>query len=226
MDHNLNWVNSFPVTSMRYGIDTFGPAAWGGQRAELAVTGINVGSNMYRSVDRSGTVAGAAYAAERAGLPAIAFSGSSKRTGPWQEDHDDEHSADNEGLVYAHLAARLIDQLISSGPPPYLPRNIFLNVNFPDVRDECSHPDDFHFVLTRIDPSPLEEGDLEWCDSRRLPLESVVLKSPGCFIPVSIADAKTKRTPHDHRQDVVMQRIAGIIACLPYIDPADQEDDW
>jgi hypothetical protein len=33
----LNWVKSFPVTSMRYGIDAFGPQLWNGEAPELAV---------------------------------------------------------------------------------------------------------------------------------------------------------------------------------------------
>lgn len=47
-DTRLNWVNSFPVTSMRYGINSIGPSHWGGAAPELAVAGPNVGSNVYR----------------------------------------------------------------------------------------------------------------------------------------------------------------------------------
>jgi 5'/3'-nucleotidase SurE len=44
---DLNWVNSFPVTAMKYGIDTFGPALWNGSAPEFAVAGPNVGTNVF-----------------------------------------------------------------------------------------------------------------------------------------------------------------------------------
>ena len=47
-DTRLNWVNSFPATSIRYGINSIGPSHWGGAAPELAVAGPNVGSNVYR----------------------------------------------------------------------------------------------------------------------------------------------------------------------------------
>lgn len=56
-DPTLNWVNSFPATSMRLGLSEIGPGVWGeGQEAELAVTGPNVGSNLVVQVPFSGTV--------------------------------------------------------------------------------------------------------------------------------------------------------------------------
>lgn len=44
---DLNWINSFPVTAMKYGIDTFGPQLWNGSAPEFAVAGPNVGTNVF-----------------------------------------------------------------------------------------------------------------------------------------------------------------------------------
>ncbi|KAJ3479057.1 hypothetical protein NLG97_g8416 [Lecanicillium saksenae] len=71
----LNWVNSFPVTAIKYGIDTFGPQLWDGAAPELAVSGPNVGTNIWLAVPFSGTVGAAAYARTPRASPALAFSG-------------------------------------------------------------------------------------------------------------------------------------------------------
>ncbi|KAL8983400.1 MAG: hypothetical protein Q9205_002353 [Flavoplaca limonia] len=47
----LNYVNSFPVTSMRYGIQTLSPKYFGGA-PELAVAGFNVGVEMTTNIPR------------------------------------------------------------------------------------------------------------------------------------------------------------------------------
>ncbi|KAI4170574.1 MAG: hypothetical protein LQ346_008840, partial [Caloplaca aetnensis] len=39
----LNYVNSYPVTSMRYGIQTLSPKFFGGSAPDFAVAGFNVG---------------------------------------------------------------------------------------------------------------------------------------------------------------------------------------
>jgi len=58
-DPRLNYVNSFPVTSIKNGIDVTAPKLWSGLKPELAVTGPNVGSNVGIQVPFSGTVGAA-----------------------------------------------------------------------------------------------------------------------------------------------------------------------
>ena len=86
-------------------------------------------------------------------LPVINFSG---RTGDpgnatgyntstaWNARKVPHHSR-----LYAELATNITHQILWSGPP-YLPKNIFLNVNFPWVSEACSKAEDFRFVLSRM----------------------------------------------------------------------------
>lgn len=51
---------------------------------------------------------------------------------------------------YANLSAGITQTLLNSGKP-YLPPDIWLNVNFPAVgTTSCSSASDFNFVLSRI----------------------------------------------------------------------------
>ncbi|KDN48658.1 hypothetical protein RSAG8_02645, partial [Rhizoctonia solani AG-8 WAC10335] len=72
-DPRLNYVNSYPVTAIKYGIATLAPKFFGGS-PDIVVTGPNVGNNLGVVTFLSGTV-GAASEAAKQGLPAIAFSG-------------------------------------------------------------------------------------------------------------------------------------------------------
>ena len=89
----LNYVNSFPVTSVRFGCETLAPTFFDGAEPDLVVSGPNVGNNLGSTVLISGTVyvlpctamkfglissiidSGAACEAAKEGIPAIAFSG-------------------------------------------------------------------------------------------------------------------------------------------------------
>lgn len=82
-DPRLNYVNSFPVTSIKRGISVTGPALWSGAAPQLAVTGPNVGSNVDIQAFFSGTIGAAVYAATTANIPAIAFSGKSGDPTAW-----------------------------------------------------------------------------------------------------------------------------------------------
>jgi 5'-nucleotidase len=59
-------VNSYPVTAIKYGIQTLSPKFFGGA-PDIAVTGPNVGSNLGVVVLASGTV-GAATEAVKEGM--------------------------------------------------------------------------------------------------------------------------------------------------------------
>ncbi|KAH7145944.1 survival protein sure-like phosphatase/nucleotidase [Dactylonectria estremocensis] len=205
---DLNWVNSYPVTAIKYGINTFGPALWDGKAPELAVTGPNVGTNLWVQVPFSGTVGAACYAAHDAGIPAIAFSGASSGNLAWNTSPVPTRS-----LVYAELATILVNQVIDSGKP-YLPADTFLNVNFPKVTGSCTKASDFKWVLTRINPGTFSAPDVEWCGDDRLPTETEVILGGGCHISVSIGDASDKTTVNDDRQATVLAKLKDILVCL------------
>ncbi|KAF7547145.1 hypothetical protein G7Z17_g7928 [Cylindrodendrum hubeiense] len=208
-DPTLNWVNSYPVTAIRYGINTFGPKVWKGAEAELAVTGPNVGTNLWVQVPFSGTVGAACYAVDDAGIPAIAFSGASSGTLAWNTSPVPTRS-----LVYAELATILVNQIIDSGKP-YLPESVFLNVNFPKVEGSCTKASDFKWVLTRINPGTFSSPDVEWCGDDRLPTETEVILGGGCHISVSIGDAADKTTMNDaKKQAQVLAKLKDILAPL------------
>lgn len=205
---DLNWVNSYPVTSIRYGIDTFGPQIWDGEGPELAVTGPNVGSNLGVVVPFSGTVGAACYAAHKAAIPAIAFSGASEGNVAYTE------AAPKRSLVYAELATKLTNKIIKSGKP-YLPKDVFLNVNFPEVEKGCETVSDFQWVLSRINPGYISPDDVEWCGDDRLPTERDVV-GEGCYVSVSIGDASDKTTMNDaKKQKEVLNKIEDMLVCLP-----------
>lgn len=206
---DLHWVNSFPVTAIKYGIDTFGPQLWGGAAPELAVTGPNVGANLWLAVPFSGTVGAACFAAHDAGIPAIAFSGASDQRAAW-----DVSPVPNRSLVYAQLATALTDRIVASGKP-YLPKGVFLNVNFPKVEGACADASKFRWVLSRINPGALSPPDVEWCGSERLPTELHVAAQDGCYISVSVGDASDKTTVNDDRQKVVLDKLRDMLVCLP-----------
>ncbi len=205
----LNWVNSFPVTSMRYGIDTIGPQFWNGEAPELAVSGPNVGSNLFLAVPFSGTVGAAVYAAKNEKIPSIAFSGASDGTLAWNTSPEPLRSK-----LYAQLATTLTNAVIASGKP-YLPENVFLNVNFPEVAGQCTEASQFKWVLSRINIGLFSAPDTKQCGSTRLPTETSVLDTDGCYISVSVGDANDKTTAPAEKQAVVLRKLQSMLTCLP-----------
>ncbi|KAF2758006.1 survival protein sure-likephosphatase/nucleotidase-like protein [Pseudovirgaria hyperparasitica] len=202
----LNYVNSYPVTAMKYGIATVSPRELGGA-PELAVTGPNVGTNIELQIPFSGTI-GAAIEAVKQGIPAIAFSGS---TG-----HRTAFNAATPlySKIYADLAMNLTDAVIASGAP-YLPENVFLNVNFPKVNKKCNDISDFKFVLSRINVGLVWNKDVVTCNNDgRLPREKTVLDK-GCFVSVSPGDAKDRTTVDARRQEIVLEKLKSLLTCLP-----------
>ncbi|RAK96054.1 5'/3'-nucleotidase SurE [Aspergillus ibericus CBS 121593] len=204
-----NYVNSYPVTSIKYGINTLSEKFFSGSPA-LAVTGPNVGANLGLSVFFSGTVGAATYAAKQ-GIPAIAFSGSTGSQTAWNV------SVPTYSTVYAELSTKLADALVASGTP-YLPDDIWLNVNFGAVSDSsCTSADDFKFVLSRIFTAiPLISGDdVETCDNdKRLPTETKVVDSDGCYASVSVGTASDKLDANSTIQGVVLEKLSGLLTCL------------
>ncbi|GKT45184.1 acid phosphatase [Colletotrichum spaethianum] len=208
---DLRWVNSYPVTSMRYGIEQFAAEQWNGAAPELAVSGPNVGSNLWLQVPFSGTVGTAVYASGTKGIPAIAFSGGSDGTLAWNTSPVPTRST-----VYGELATRLVNKIVSGGAP-YLPEKTWLNVNFPKVSDtECNDPDQFKWVLSRINPAIFSGPDVGTCGSTdRLPEENKVVGTAGCYISISVGDSNDKTTASKEKQQPVLDRLGDFLSCLP-----------
>ncbi|RDW92633.1 hypothetical protein BP5796_02027 [Coleophoma crateriformis] len=206
-DTRLNYVNSYPATAIEYGINTLSPTFFGGA-PDFAVTGVNVGANLGIQVPFSGTV-GAAVAAMNLGIPAVAFSGPGSQTA-WNV------TTPLYSQVYADLATNITSVLLASGAP-YLPANVWLNVNFPDATSTtCSSASDYKFVLSRIWTAiPLiSAADVETCGSTRLPVERTVFDTSGCYASISVGDGD-KLDANATLQGVVLEKLQSILTCLP-----------
>lgn len=207
----FDYVNSFPVTSIKYGIDTVAPQFFDGP-PQLAVAGPNVGGNLGPTVFVSGTVGAATYAAT-AGVPAIAFSGESGEQTAWDVEPVPAYSG-----IYAALAANFTELVLDSGTP-YLPDGVYLNVNFPEAGDgtACVSAKDFRFVLSRIMTAVpvVTPDDVETCGTNRLPTETSVVGTDGCFVSVSVGNAASKSDSDAEKQKVVLDKLGPNLECLP-----------
>jgi hypothetical protein len=115
--------------------------------------------------------------------------------------------------LYGQLAAQLTSKIISSGAP-YLPPDIFLNVNFPKVEGNCVDLSDFKWVLTRINPGYFSPPDVGFCGGERLPTELSVITHGGCLISVSVTNAKDKTTASADNQIVVLDKLRDMLSCI------------
>ena len=153
---------------------------------------------------------GAATEASIEGIPAIAFSGTTGSqtgyTAPLQTYM----------TVYAELSTNVTQSLVASGKP-YLPSGIWLNVNFPAVSGStCSSPVDFRFVLSRINSATSgTAADVETCGSSRLPTETSVVDTTGCYASISVGNAVGKTDADATEQAVVLEKLQSILSCLP-----------
>jgi hypothetical protein len=146
-------------------------------------------------------------------IPAIAFSGASGSPTAWNA------RTPTYSTVYAQLATQFTSALLTSGPEPYLPSNIYLNVNFPSSSStSCSSAADFRFVLSRIYPAVpiLTPKDVVTCgNGGRLPTESSVVGKSGCYVSVSVGKASSKGDASAAEQQAVLNRLRGVLTCLP-----------
>ncbi|KAK2611598.1 hypothetical protein N8I77_004931 [Diaporthe amygdali] len=204
----LNYVNSYPVTAIRYGIQTLSPKFFGGA-PDIAVAGYNVGANLGSTTLISGTV-GAATEAALEGIPAIAFSGTSGSQVSYTT------ATQTYQTVYAQLSTNVTTTLIDSGKP-YLPSGIWLNVNYPTVSSStCSSASRFKFVLSRINSaSSSTAADVSTCGSTRLPTESSVVGTSGCYASISVGVASNKQDATAAAQAVVLGKLQSMLSCLP-----------
>ena len=166
-------------------------------------------ANLGSTVLVSGTV-GAATEASKEGIPAIAFSGSTGSQVAWTT------ATQTYQTVYANLSTNVTQTIIASGKP-YLPANIWLNVNYPTVSSiTCSSPHDFKFVLSRINTASSSTApDVKTCGSTRLPTETSVVDTSGCYASISVGVASTKADANATEQAVVLGKLKSILSCLP-----------
>lgn len=201
-DPHLNYVNSFPATAAKYGIETLAPKFFGGP-PDLVVTGVNIGSNLGLVNQISGTI-GSARIGVLAGIPAIAFSGASGEQIGYQE----LPTAWSD--VYARLQTRFL--LVMTASTPYAPKDVIVSVNYPKVDGGCTAP---KYVLSRVNVATIFSGkDINTCGSDRLPDEGAVLDA-GCYASVSVLDANKKSTADKEAYAVVKAKLGHMLTCLP-----------
>lgn len=196
---------------MEYGINQFGPAIWGnGTTPDIAVTGPNVGSNLgFIQTEFSGTVGAACYAVDQ-GIPGIAFSGLTEGNLAWNTSPVPTRS-----LVYADLSLNLTNAILDSGAP-YLPDGVYLNVNMAKIEGNCTDASAFQYVLTRINtPSFLSDADTETCGNARLPTETSVMNSGGCYVSVSVGTCSDKTDSSAADQKTVLDKLGDMLTCMP-----------
>jgi broad specificity polyphosphatase/5'/3'-nucleotidase SurE len=201
----FNYVNAYPVTAMRYGIQNLSQPILDAE-PDLAVAGFNVGANAGNgTVHISGTV-GAATEAAILGVPAIAFSGGTGTQVGWETATQSYQS------IYANLSTTLVNALTKTSKP-YLPTGIWLNVNYAAVNSgSCSAVSQFTWVLTRIVAGT--GNDVQTCNSTTLPAESTVLAA-GCYATVSVAWAANKSDTDAANQKTVLDKIGTFFSCAP-----------
>ncbi|THG97111.1 hypothetical protein EW026_g4835 [Hermanssonia centrifuga] len=136
-DTRLNYVNAFPVDSIRFGIETLAPTFFGDAKPDFVASGPNIGGNTGFSVFGSGTI-GAAFEAAKEGIPSAAFSASG---GTQHEAWTDLTTAPTSPSVlsaisYSSLAVKFLSALFAQPPSSaVLPPGVILNVNFPPLSD-------------------------------------------------------------------------------------------
>jgi len=118
--------------------------------------------------------------------------------------------------VYADLSTNITQRLVASGTP-YLPANIWLNVNYPAVSSSsCSSQAKFKFVLSRINAAgSTTPADVKTCGMTRLPTETSVVNTPGYYASISVGEAASKADANASTQAVVFGKLKQILSCLP-----------
>jgi hypothetical protein len=172
-------------------------------------------ANLAFDVPFSGTVGAASAASNQLGIPGIAFSGTTGSQTAWDVSPKPDYAA-----IYAELARTLVDALLELGTRPYLPQGTFLNVNFPAAGSgtACTDPGDFKFVLSRIYTAIpiLTPPDVVTCNNKgRLPAETSVVETEGCYCSISVGIAKSKTDADAIRQEAVLQSLESFLSCLP-----------
>jgi hypothetical protein len=82
----------------------------------------------------------------------------------------------------------------------------------------CSSVSDFKFVLSRIHVAVplLAPKDVTTCDNGgRLPTETSVINTPGCYAAISVGLASNKLDAGAAEQAFVLDKLQSILSCLP-----------
>ncbi|KAI5122402.1 hypothetical protein M0805_002953 [Coniferiporia weirii] len=199
-DSHLNYVNSFPVNAVRTGLET-AVSFFYGTGPDLIVSGPNVGNNLGSTeAENSGTIGAASEGAQ------VSYT-----------TLDTPSASTTSAEVFAALSTQLIQVLLAfpfSDSSPTLPSNALLNVNYPEATGNCTDPNAFSFVLTRIDPATCSTvPDVATCGTNRLPTESNIIKKAGCFASVSVMSASSKKDMDAARQGRVLDRLGSFLTC-------------
>ncbi|KAI5199410.1 hypothetical protein E4T39_06268 [Aureobasidium subglaciale] len=175
---------------------------------DLAISGINLENTLATSTGLSTGTIGAATTASLLNVPAVAFSGHSGYPTAWKS-LTPLHSR-----IYSAVALQVANTLLASGTP-YLPERTWLNVNFPNVEvGVCDGEGDGRFVLSRLYKSTGRE-DIGICGEELLPTEEKVIGTGGCYVSVSLGVADTLKDASAADREIVRQKLAGILTCLP-----------
>jgi len=217
----LNYVNSFPVDAVRFGIQTLAPQFFGsGVKPDFVVSGPNVGNNLGSGVTGSGTV-GAACEAALEGIPSTAFSGASTSQVSYTTlQSSPSSSATLAALLYAQLTESFTTALISPSARPILPSGITINVNFPSTSlSGCSNVNNYKFIFTRLVKNSTATDVVTCNNGGHLTDETTVINQSGtnsqCFVTVSVIDASAKKDVSASIQGTVVNRLGSFLTCLP-----------
>ncbi|KAB5589020.1 hypothetical protein CTheo_7532 [Ceratobasidium theobromae] len=196
-DRELNYVNSYPVTAIKYGTSTLASKFFDGA-PDIVVTGPNVGT----------ISSGAATEAVKEGLPAIAFSGDSGSARSYTT-----LQAGDSSYIYAQVAQKFVAALTSTAKP-WLPSGVGLNVNFPAISSTCAQVNDFKFVLTRIYWNPLRKDVVTCNNGGHLPDESgTISTSNKCYVTISAFKSSNKLDASVKQQAAVLEKLSSILVC-------------
>ncbi|KAI1782913.1 sure-like protein [Ganoderma leucocontextum] len=220
-DTKLNYVNSFPVDAVRFGIQTLAPEFFG-SAPDFVVSGPNVGNNLGTVTQNSGTV-GAACEAAKEGIPSTAFSAATASQVSFTTLTTSPNSPSTlSALIYATLTTNFTHTLLAPAARPILPSGITLNVNYGATtfsssgqpNGACASAGDFNWVFTRLLKSS-GAVDVETCGSTTLPDETTVVDA-GCFASVTVMNASTKADVGADVQAAVLDRLApsGLLTCF------------
>lgn len=71
-------------------------------------------------------------------------------------------------------------------------------------------------MLSRINSAgPGAAADVNTCGNSRLPTESSVVNTKGCYASISVGRADTKGDASASEQAVVLKKLGKILSCLP-----------
>lgn len=211
----LNYVNSYPATSMKHGIEELAPTFFDGKKPDLAIAGFNVGSNVGIANRVSGTL-GAALMADSLGIPAIAFSGVDGTHIPWYT-----HPWPLYVHLYSEAAVKVVD-VLTDNPQPWMDPGSIISVEFPSLEWQgtqvCRSVEDFKFVLTAEAWTGFRfvwnhGKDVKTCGHTTLPKEQDAIGKGPCVVAITVLNRSKDNASRD-KQATVRENLKSILTCL------------